>query len=152
MFPIPHGESRTKRHREPRRETNWYCVIEVWACAWAIGNMHWASTKLKLSFYFINLYVAFTWWKKYGFLYSYSRMRWIKRTLQIKRSRLGKKNISSIHLNPKTKRISPAGNQTQVSRVTGGDTHQYTTEELDALDLGLMGYEWGNAPSHFKVK
>ena len=31
-------------------ETNWYFAIEVWACAWAIGNMHWASTKLKLTF------------------------------------------------------------------------------------------------------
>ena len=27
--------------------------------------------------------------------------------------------------------ISPAGNRTPVSRVTGGDTHHYTTEELD---------------------
>ena len=26
--------------------------------------------------------------------------------------------------------ISPAGNRTPVSRVTGGDTHHYTTEEL----------------------
>ena len=133
-------------------ETNWYFAIEVWACAWAIGNMHWASTKLKLTFYLINLYVAFTRWKNYAFLYSYSRMRWIKRTLQIKRSRLGKKSISSIHLNPKTKSISPAGNRTPVSRVTFGDTPHYTTKELDALDLGLMGYEWGNAPSHFIVK
>ena len=40
-------------------ETNWYFAIEVWACAWAIGNMHWPSTKLKLTFYLINLYVAF---------------------------------------------------------------------------------------------
>ena len=117
-------------------ETNWYFAIEVWACAWAIGNMHWASTKLKLSFYSINLYVAFTQWKNYAFLYSYSRIRWIKRTLQIKLSRLIKKSIWSIHLNPKTKSIS----RTPVSRVTGGDTHHYTAEELDALDWGLMGY------------
>ena len=48
-----------------------------------------------------------------------------------------KKNISSIHLNPKTKRISPAGIRTPVSRMTGGDTHHYTTEDLNALDLGL---------------
>ena len=48
-----------------------------------------------------------------------------------------KKSISSIRLYPKTKRISPAGNRTQVSRVTGGDTQHYTTEELNALDLGL---------------
>ena len=26
--------------------------------------------------------------------------------------------------------VSPAGNRTPVSRVTGGDTHHYTTEEL----------------------
>ena len=26
--------------------------------------------------------------------------------------------------------LSPAGNRTPVSRVTGGDTHHYTTEEL----------------------
>ena len=51
MFPIAHGESQTKRHRGPRRETNCYFAIEVWACAWAIGNMHWASTELKLTFY-----------------------------------------------------------------------------------------------------
>ena len=48
-----------------------------------------------------------------------------------------KKAFLSIHLNPKTKRISPAGNRTPVSRVTGGDTHHYTTEELNALVLGL---------------
>ena len=54
-----------------------------------------------------------------------------------KRLRLKKKSISSIRLYPKTKRISPAGNRTQVSRVTGGDTQHYTTEELNALDLGL---------------
>ena len=35
--------------------------------------------------------------------------------------------------------------------MTGGDTHHYTTEELSALDSGLMGYIMGNAPSHFKV-
>ena len=28
--------------------------------------------------------------------------------------------------------FSPAGNRTPVSRVTGGDTHHYTTEETDA--------------------
>ena len=41
------------------------------------------------------------------------------------------KSIASIYLNPKNKTISPAGNRTPVSRVTGGDTHHYTTEELD---------------------
>ena len=29
----------------------------------------------------------------------------------------------------KFKRVSPAGNRTPVSRVTGGDTHHYTTED-----------------------
>ena len=40
------------------------------------------------------------------------------------------KSIPSIYLNPKNKSISPAGNRTPVSRVTGGDTDHYTTEEL----------------------
>ena len=44
------------------------------------------------------------------------------------------------------KRISPAGNRTPVSRVTGRDTHHYTTEELGALDLGLMGNVMGKRP------
>ena len=57
------------------------------------------------------------------------------------------KSIPSIYLNLKNKSISPAGNRTPVSRVTGGDTHPYTTEELD----GLMDYVMGNSPSHFKV-
>ena len=57
-----------------------------------------------------------------------------------------KESISSIHLNPKTKRISPAGNRTPVSRVTGGDTHHYTTEELGALDVGLMVSVMGKRP------
>ena len=57
-----------------------------------------------------------------------------------------KKGISSIHLHPKTKRISPAGNRTPVSRVTGGDTHHYTTEELDALNLSLMVSVMGKRP------
>ena len=30
----------------------------------------------------------------------------------------------------KKKAFSPAGNRTPVSRVTGGDTHHYTTEDL----------------------
>ena len=28
---------------------------------------------------------------------------------------------------------SPAGNWTRVSRVTGGDTHHYTTEDMDYI-------------------
>ena len=46
-----------------------------------------------------------------------------------------KKRISYIYLNPKTKRISPAGNRIPVSRVTGRGTQHYTTEKLSALDL-----------------
>ena len=52
----------------------------------------------------------------------------------------------SKHLNPKTKRISPAGNRTPVSRVTGGDTHHYTTEELNALNVSLMVHAMGKRP------
>ena len=99
--------------------------------------MHWASTKLKINFYLINLYVAFTWRKKlriFVFLFwnTMKQMHPSNQTFKVK-----KRSISSIHLNPKTKRISPAGNRSPVSRVTGGDTHHYTTEELNALDLGL---------------
>ena len=47
------------------------------------------------------------------------------------------------------KRISPAGNRTPVSRVTGGDTHHYTTEELRAVAIGLMGYIMGKRPISF---
>ena len=37
-------------------ETNWYFAIQL-----SLGlGMHWASTKLKLNFYLIHLYVAFT--------------------------------------------------------------------------------------------
>ena len=44
------------------------------------------------------------------------------------------------------------GIEPPVSRVTRGDTHHYNTEEVDALNLSSMVYEWGNAPSHFNVK
>ena len=41
-------------------------------------------------------------------------------------------SISSIEENygRETKKLSPAGNRTPVSRVTGGDTHHYTTEDV----------------------
>ena len=55
------------------------------------------------------------------------------------------KSIPSIYLNPKNKSISPAGNRTPVSRVTGGDTHHYPTEGLDVL--GLMDYVMGKHPN-----
>ena len=32
---------------------------------------------------------------------------------------------------------SPAGNRTPVSRVTGGDTHHYTTEDLDRFVMKI---------------
>ena len=38
--------------------------------------------------------------------------------------------IEFINIVNKTKKISPAGNRTPVSRVTGGDTDHYTTEDL----------------------
>ena len=57
MFPLVHGESRTKRDQEPRRDKL------VWACAWTIEKMHKTSAKLKLNFYLINLYVTLTWLK-----------------------------------------------------------------------------------------
>ena len=136
--------------RETRspEETNWYFAIEVWACAWTIEKMHKTSAKLKLNFYLINLYVKLTWSKitleeickrnfKYSLIpeYDLSNAPFILNF----RVEIKKKSIPYIYLNRKTKRISPAGNRTPVSRVTGGDTHHYTTEELGALALGLMG-------------
>ena len=35
--------------------------------------------------------------------------------------------------------LSPAGNRTPVSRVTGGDTHHYTTED-ETLEVVLLKY------------
>ena len=42
------------------------------------------------------------------------------------------------------KNISPAGNRTPVFRVTGGDTHHYTTEEVDlnGTQKDLIGAPW----------
>ena len=37
---------------------------------------------------------------------------------------------SPLEIQPKMLLLSPAGNRTPVSRVTGGDTHHYTTEDL----------------------
>ena len=45
----------------------------------------------------------------------------------------GKVDIWKIWLSTKTVRVSPAGNRTPVSRVTGGDTHHYTTEDVTLL-------------------
>ena len=60
--------------------------------------------------------------------------------------KLKKKSIPYSYLNPQKIGISSAGNRTPVSRVTGGDTHHYTTEELGALDLGLMSNVMGETP------
>ena len=60
------------------------------------------------------------------------------------------KSIPSIYLNPKNKSISPAGNRTPVSRVTGGDTDHYTTEELSVL--GLMDYVMTKHPFSLESK
>ena len=39
------------------------------------------------------------------------------------------------------KRIySPSGNRTPVSRVTGGDTHHYTNEEMQCILYSVIGY------------
>ena len=142
--------------RETRspEETNWYFAIEVWACAWTIEKMHKTSAKLKLNFYLINLYVTLTWlkitleeiWKR-NFKYSLIPEYDLSNAPFILNCRVEiKKNHPYIYLNPKSKRISLAGNQTPVSRMTGGDTHHYTTEELGALDLGLMGTVMGKRP------
>ena len=139
MFPIAHGESETDGDQKPRRNklVFRYSSLDL--------GMHWASTKLKLNFYLITLYVAFTWWKK---LHIFVFLFWntMKQTHPSNQTfKVTKESISSVHLNPKTKRIFPAGNPTPVSCVTGGDTYHYTTEELSALDLGL-GLWMGKRP------
>ena len=58
-------KAKLRETRNPQ-ETNWYFAIKVWACVWAIANMHWASTQLKLNLYLIYLYVTFTWSKNYA--------------------------------------------------------------------------------------
>ena len=37
--------------------------------------------------------------------------------------------------------LSPAGNRTPVSRVTGGDTHHYTTEEVVMTEVNFNDYK-----------
>ena len=121
--------------RETRspEETNWYFAIEVWACAWTIEKMHKTSAKLKLNFYLINLYVTLTWSKitleeickrnfKYSLIpeYDLSKVHFILKF----RVEILKKSFPYIYLNPKTKRISPAGNRTPVSRVIGCIRHR----------------------------
>ena len=155
MFPLALGESRTKRDQQ---ETNWYFAIEVRACPWTIKNMHKASAKLKLKFLFNKLVCNIGVVKqlrqrrfereilsKVLFQNTIYQTHPSDQTLGLKLKKQNKnknKRISYIYLNPKTKRISPAGNRTPVS-------HQYTTEELSALDLGLMGYVMGKRPISF---
>ena len=43
-----------------------------------------------------------------------------------------------IHIKNRKNNSSPAGNRTPVSRVTGGDTYHYTTEELRIVVLKLI--------------
>ena len=160
MFPLALGESRTKRDQQ---ETNWYFAIEVRACPWTIKNMHKASAKLKLKFLF-NKFVC-----NIGVVKQLRQRRFereilsqvlfqntiyqtypsdqtlglkLKKQNKAKQNKNKNKRISYIYLNPKTKRISPAGNRTPVY-------HHYTTEELSALDLGLMGYVMGKRPVSF---
>lgn len=47
-----------------------------------------------------------------------------------------RRNISNVRHDPPSlkKESSPAGNRTPVSRVTGGDTHHYTTEDTFAVE------------------
>ena len=143
------------RETRSQEETNWYFSIKVWACEWTREKMHKTSAKLQLNFYLINLCVTFTWLEitleeicqrnfKYSLIpeYDLSNAPFILNF----RVEINKKSIPYIYLNPKSKRISPAGNRTPVSRVTGGDTHHYTTEELGALALGLMGTVIGKRP------
>ena len=138
--------------RETRspEETNWYFAIEVWACGWAIGNMHWPSTKLKLTFYLINLYVAFTRWKKYAFLYSYSRVRWIKRTLQIKRSRLRKKAFQAFILIRKPKESPRRGIDPGLPRDRRGYSPLYY-RGIGCVSFRLNGLCNGETP-HLTLK
>ena len=59
MFPIAHGESPTNGDQKTGRDKLVFRYASL-----DLGMHYWASTKLKLNFYLINLYVAFTWWKK----------------------------------------------------------------------------------------
>ena len=54
MFPIAHGESPTNGDQKPRRDKLVFRYSSL-----DLGIHYWASTKLKLNFYLINLYVAF---------------------------------------------------------------------------------------------
>ena len=62
-----------------------------------------------------------------------------------KRSLRRRHRIASHICAEKRKKIlSPAGNRTPVFRVTGGDTHHYTTEEVDlnGTQKDLIGAPW----------
>ena len=65
--------------------------------------MHWASTKLKLNFYLINLYVAFTWRKNTHFRILILEYDEANAPLQIKRSRFKKKAFQALILIRKPK-------------------------------------------------
>ena len=120
--------------------------------------MHKVSTKQKLHFnnlYLTNLYVTLPWLKNYArgdltekvlstglfrnTIYqmhpSYQTSGLTLKKKKQNKTKQKKKRISYISLNPKTKRISPAGNRIPVSRVTRRGTQHYTTEKLSALDL-----------------
>ena len=47
-------------------------------------------------------------------------------------------SLKLLDLRQKKNMPSPAGNRTPVSRVTGGDTHHYTTE--DAANISIRGH------------
>ena len=46
-----------------------------------------------------------------------------------------KVDVGKIWLNTKRVHVSSAGNRTPVSRVTGGDTHHYTTEDVTCVNI-----------------
>ena len=54
-------------------------------------------------------------------------------TLSLKRNTNFRKYYNTVRNKQNMKKISsPAGNRTPVSRVTGGDTYPYTTEDTNA--------------------
>ena len=88
MFPIAHGESPTNGDQKPRRDKLVFRYSSL-----DLGMHYWASTKLKLNFYLINLYVAFTWRKNTHFRILILEYDEANAPLQIKRSRFKKKHF-----------------------------------------------------------
>ena len=68
--------------------------------------------------------------KVFFFLFSLEKER------KKERKKLPKYWLETGNLNKK--RVSPAGNRTPVSRVTGGDTHHYTTEDSVMIEVKIL--------------